>query len=102
MTCEQSDECAWDHHSLSKKLDFLIREQQKFNGAFPQHEDGTPDFAGHRDYHEELIRAARAKTRFYNELRIDLAKKGVLFVLAVLLGLIVVGAQIKLKAFLGE
>jgi hypothetical protein len=102
MTCPQSDQCAADHLALSKKLDALIEAQQKMNEAFPHHDDGTPDFAGHRDYHEELIQAARAKTRFYSELRIDLAKKGVLFVLAVLLGLIVVGAQIKLKAFIGS
>jgi hypothetical protein len=101
MTCPQSDQCAADHLALSQKLDALIEAQQKMNEAFPHHDDGTPDFAGHRDYHEELIQAARAKTRFYDELRIDLAKKGVLFVLAVLLGLIVVGVQIKLKAFLG-
>ncbi|WP_321902114.1 hypothetical protein [Paraburkholderia tropica] len=64
-----------------KKLDEVIRRVDDLHKAFP---GGDPD--GHRRYHESLIERAEARTKFYNDLRSELAKKG-LWALLVLIGL---------------
>jgi hypothetical protein len=101
MSCQQSEQCAIDHHELSAKLDAILDEQKKFAEAFPKHASGDPDFGGHRDYHESLIRSARAQELFWLDIKKEVVKKGILALVIIVLGLIVVGAQAKLKAFLG-
>jgi hypothetical protein len=48
-----------------------IRGIDELRKAFP---DGDPD--GHRRYHESIIRRNEAREKFYQELRGELAKKG--------------------------
>lgn len=55
----------------SRKLDEVIRRVDDLHKAFP-----GGDWDGHRRYHESLITKAEARTKFYLDLRSDLAKKG--------------------------
>ena len=49
----------------------------------------------HRTEHERMLAAAAAEEKFWSELRIDLAKKGLWAVLTVLIGLAVLGIGAK-------
>jgi hypothetical protein len=64
-----------------RKVDEVIRRVDDLHKAFP-----GGDWEGHRRYHEGLIRKMEARTEFYEDLRSELAKKGVWAVL-VLVGL---------------
>lgn len=57
--------------------------------------------ANHRRAHEEMIAAAVADKAFVRELKLDASKKGLWFLLILLLGLLVIGAEIKIKTWLG-
>lgn len=81
---------------IEKKLDLILDELKKMEGAFAKNEDGEVDFDGHRRYHESMIKAAEEQAKFWKELRIDIAKKGVLFLLVTACGLLVLGVQTKL------
>lgn len=64
-----------------RKVDEAIRRIDDLHKAFP-----GGDWDGHRRYHEELIRKLEARSQFYQDLRAELAKKG-MWALIVLLGL---------------
>ena len=81
---------------IDKRFDEIMAELRKINGAFPRDDDGEVDHEGHRKYHESLIRAAEAQEQFWRDIRMDVAKKGVWAAIIILLGLLVVGIQIKL------
>jgi hypothetical protein len=66
-----------------KKVDEAIRRIDDLHKAFP-----GGDWDGHRRYHETLIERAEARTKFYNDLRAELAKKG-LWALLALIGIAV-------------
>jgi hypothetical protein len=66
---------------LEKDLKVVIERVDDLAKGFP---DGDPD--GHRRAHEALIKRAEAKARFYEDLRGELAKKG-LWALIGLLGI---------------
>ena len=57
--------------------------------AFP---DGPEN---HREAHEAMIRASAAQEKFWSELRVDIAKKGIMGVLVIICGLILAGAAAK-------
>lgn len=80
---------------IEKKLDLILAELKKMESGFPKNEDGDVDFDGHRKYHESMIEAAREQAKFWKDLRIDIAKKGVLFLIVTLCGLMVIGVQTK-------
>lgn len=72
-------------------------EEQMFRKlleAFPQR-DGGADLSGHRSAHEALIKAAAAEERFWSELRLEVAKKGVIGLLTLILGLIGIAVAAK-------
>jgi hypothetical protein len=81
---------------LNKKLDEIIDVLEGLTGAFAKNADGSVDFDGHRRYHESMIRAANAQERFWIELKLEIAKKGVWGLLVVIVGLILVGVSTKL------
>jgi hypothetical protein len=81
---------------LGKKLDEIISVLDGLTGAFAKNADGSVDFDGHRRYHESMIRAANAQERFWIELKLEIAKKGVWGLLVVIVGLILVGVSTKL------
>ncbi|MFL9881298.1 hypothetical protein PQR63_23070 [Herbaspirillum rhizosphaerae] len=63
----------------SENTDHLQRLEEMIKEGFP---DG--DAEAHRKYHEALIRKAEERTRFYAELRVKLAEKGIWAVIVVL------------------
>lgn len=86
-TCPQFAKCETalnDIHNIKSNISSLLT-------AFP-----NKDVKGHCDYHDAKIKAAEAEERFWNELKLDLAKKGVWGLLIVLSGLIVIGLTAKL------
>lgn len=85
MTCE-----------VKEQLDAILANLEAIKEGFPKDREGQPDIVGHRRGHEAEIAAAKAKERFYEELRLDLVKKGVWGILLVLVGLILAGVAAKL------
>ncbi len=85
-----------DNAHLDKRFDEILAELRQINSAFPRNDDGSVDHAGHRNYHESLIKAAEAQEQFWRDIRMDVAKKGVWAALIIVLGLVVVGIQFKL------
>ena len=85
-----------DNAHLDRRFDEVMQELRKMSAAFTTNEDGSVDFEGHRKFHEEKIRAAKAETEFWRELKLEIAKKGVWSLLVIICGLVVVGASAKL------
>ena len=83
-------------HKIESRLDEILSEIKKIHGGFPRNDMGETDFSGHREAHEEMIKAARAQAEFWNELKLDVAKKGIWGILIVVVGLIVAGLAAKL------
>jgi len=109
--CDQCDQCEQNHAALKEFVERRINACRgdiatelrrmnemlgDFTQAFPPDSNGAPDFSGHRSYHDKLIAAAKAQETFWNELRLDLAKKGLWSILTVLVGLLLLGAMTKL------
>jgi hypothetical protein len=80
---------------IATELHEMNQTLHSFSGAFPV-VDGGPDYTGHRSHHEGLIRAAKAQERFWDELRLDIAKKGAWGLLIILIGLVIFAIQVKL------
>jgi hypothetical protein len=100
-----------DEHEIERRIEdrisicrnSLTAELRQINAtlsgvlkAFPNDEEGAPDISGHRRYHDDLLRAARAQEQFWNEMRRDLARKGLWSLFIILIGLLVTGIQVKL------
>lgn len=81
---------------IDESLEEILIAVTKIHNAFPRTEGGDVDFEGHRRYHEAMIRAANAQEKFWNELKLDVAKKGVWGLLIIVLGLAVLGLAAKL------
>lgn len=92
------DECLTpsEAQKIDKRLDEILHEIKKIHDAFPRDESGGTDFSGHREAHEEAIKAAKAQAKFWEELRLDIAKKGVWALLVILVGLTITGFAVKL------
>lgn len=83
--------------ALDDKLTNHIEDEMGlFREAFP---DG--DAAGHRKAHEAMIEAAQAQAKFWTELRNDLAKKTILGLFFMVIGLVMVGGAVTVAAKLG-
>ena len=76
-------------HSLEAKVDLVLSQLAYINRAFP---DGVDS---HRKAHEAMMKAAVAEERFWTELKLDIAKKGILTLLVTLFGLAAVGLSVK-------
>jgi hypothetical protein len=85
-----------DELTIEHKLDLILVEVKHMRSAFPKNEDGEVDYDGHRKYHESLIKAAEAQEAFWNDLKKEVIKKGVLGALVIAIGLVWLGAQAKL------
>jgi hypothetical protein len=84
-----------DNAHIDRRFDEIMDELHKINGAFATNPDGTTDFAGHKQYHEAMIKAATAQEQFWNELKLEVAKKGIWSLLVIICGLVVVGVSAK-------
>lgn len=81
---------------IKKQLDRIEAEVHVLTEAFPRNEDGSIDVHGHRQAHEEAIKAAQEQQAFWRGLKLDLAKNGIRGVIFVVLGLAFVGLLAKL------
>lgn len=86
------DKRKYDGLSLEEKVDEALSILETIAYAFP---DGP---VAHRSAHEAMIKAAAAQEKFWSELRLDVAKKGLWGLLVILVGLILAGATGKLVA----
>jgi hypothetical protein len=84
-----------DNAHIDKRFDEIMDALRKINGAFATNPDGTSDFSGHKQYHEAMIKAATAQEQFWQELKLEIAKKGVWSLLIIICGLVVVGVSAK-------
>jgi hypothetical protein len=85
-----------DNAHLDKRFDEIMDELRKINGAFARNPDGSVDHDGHRQYHEAMIKAATAQEQFWQELKLEVAKKGIWSILVIICGLVVVGVSTKI------
>lgn len=85
-----------DSSHIDKRFDEVLEELKKIHGAFAINEEGRTDFEGHRRFHEEKVRAAKAEAEFWKELKMEIAKKGIWSLLVIICGLIVVGLSAKI------
>lgn len=86
------DKRKYDGLSLEEKVDEALSILETIAYAFP---DGP---AAHRSAHEAMIKASAAQEKFWQELRLDVAKKGTWGLLIILVGLVLAGAMGKLAA----
>jgi hypothetical protein len=70
-------------------------ELRNISSAFAKNTDGSVDFEGHRRYHEAMIKAASAQEQFWQDLKLEIAKKGVWGLLTIIVGLTLVGISAK-------
>ena len=80
--------------TLEEKVDEALSILATITHAFP---DGPE---AHRNAHIAMIKAAAAQERFWDELKLDLAKKGIIAILVVLAGFVVAGVAVKFAALL--
>lgn len=80
---------------IEVQLDQIIHELQTIKKAFPEDEFGNIDAIGHRRYHDEMIEAAKAQTKFWHDLRNELLRKGLLWAIIIALGLMGSGLMVK-------
>lgn len=74
---------------MEQKIDTALELLDNIADAFP---DGP---AKHRQAHESWIAAKHAEVRFWQELKLDIAKKGAWGVLVIVVGLVMVGMSVK-------
>ena len=84
------DKRKYDGLSLDEKVDEALSILETIAYAFP---DGPE---AHRTAHQAMIKASAAQERFWDELKLDIAKKGLWGVLIIVVGLVMVGAVTKL------
>lgn len=83
------DRRKYDGLTLEQKVDQALEILDTISDAFP---DGP---ANHRQAHESWIAAKNAEVRFWQELKLDIAKKGTWGMLIIILGLFLVGLASK-------
>ena len=77
--------------SMNKHMDHEEEAWANFLSAFP---DGDVD--GHRRFHDAKIVAAQNEAAFWQDMKRDIAKKGLWGLLVVLVGLVITGISVKL------
>jgi len=82
------DKRKYDGLSTDEKLNMVLESIEQLLEAFP---DGI---AAHRQAHQAWIDAKNAEVKFWQELKLDIAKKGLWGLLTMLVGLVVVGVTV--------
>lgn len=77
-----------DEHE-NRELEAIHELGEEIKRAFP---DGIEN---HRAAHQAMIDAAKAEEKFWTELKLDLAKKGLWAIFTILAGLVVLGLGAK-------
>lgn len=70
----------------AREVEFIAKQIDKVMAAFPDR-----DVEGHCEFHQAKIDAAKAEEKFWSELKFDLAKKGLVGIITVLVGMVVLG-----------
>ena len=98
MALNHFTQLEFQHFTESKSMydDLLNMHLEHISEAFPMADPAT-----HRAYHEKLIKSAEAQTEMYNAIRKEVIKKGFLWALVILTGLLWVGFEAKVKSWLG-
>ena len=86
---EEAFHRALQEHEIEEKKNLESVIEALIEEAFP---DGANN---HRNAHEAMIKAAQAQERFWDELKLDIAKKGTWGLLITVIGLIMLGAAVK-------
>lgn len=79
----------YDGISQEEKLTIILTTLDDILAAFP---DGPEK---HREAHESWIAAKKAETKFWEELKLEIAKKGIWGLTTTLIGLVLIGLSIK-------
>jgi hypothetical protein len=95
-TQNEETQCGVPSGRVCKALEELTGKYKVLLSAFP-----NDDPKGHHDAHQKMIDAAIAQERFWSELRLELAKKGAVALMFLLLSLIAAGFTLKLLTVLG-
>lgn len=90
---ERINKCKGDIATELHEMNHLLKE---ITGAFVLDPQGKPDVIGHRNAHAAMIEAAKAERDFWMDMKRDLAKKGLMGIFVIVMGLIIVGIQVKL------
>ena len=101
MTAQHDPENCEGLKRLEGKIDQIILAQKEVTGAFAKDLENCPDLIGHRAYHESVIAASKAQEAFWQDLRHEIMRKGIIFLLVTLFGLAAVGFLYKLHIWLG-
>ena len=86
----------YEKRLINERLSEIESQIASLRRAFPKSDEDEIDYMGHRKYHEVVMQAEIAKTKFWNELRAEIVKKGLWFAFIVILGLAVNGLMLKL------
>lgn len=82
--------------AINLQLDKIMQRLDELNEAFP---DGTQ---AHRAAHEAMIKASVAQENFWNELKLEVAKKGIIGIIVILVGLVLTGISVKLGVWVKQ
>lgn len=80
---------------LSAKIENLTVMVEQLNHAFPEGAEK------HREAHEAWQKAKEEEAAFWKELKLEVAKKGAIGLVMLLIGVFLVGVSVKLRAFVG-
>lgn len=83
------DKRRYEGLSIEEKLDTALELLDQILYAFP---DGT---VSHRQSHQAWIEAKQAEVKFWQELKLDIAKKGTWGLLIIVFGLLFAGLSAK-------
>lgn len=83
------DRRKYDGMTIEQKIDIALELLNDINEAFPE---GT---AKHREVHEAWMQAKKSEAEFWQELKLDIAKKGVWGLLVIVIGLVLTGLSVK-------
>lgn len=82
--------------ALNHFTELELKHYTELKAAFPD-----ADLSGHRMYHEKLIKSAEAQEAFWLTMKTEMFKKGFFWATVAILGMLAVGFQVKIKAWLG-
>jgi hypothetical protein len=85
-----------DLELIKSQLGDIANRLDELHQAFP---DGVQ---AHRAAHEAMIKAAVAQETFWNELKLEIAKKGIIGIIIILVGLVLAGISVKLGVWIKQ
>lgn len=87
------DERRTSHGEILEKLERILETQEHILSAFP---DGVEN---HRRAHEAQMEAAEAEKKFWEAIKLEVAKKGAISLMIFVWGLLLVGMASSVKSY---